>query len=391
MRPGVERDGSACAGRDQADRITDAQRASATYAHVHPAPPRVHLMRDARDPAVEERILDVRARRRVRRHLDLDVAEGQPRAGADALPRQSGDGDVLSHRAAHDRVPLRHERIDPLLRVQTQGPFGAAVESTVPLPISLQSPLGHRRRLHSQLRHTAVGPLQAGDAALELEAHPGISWSSEPPGTTPLTILTGIPPFVVRATTCIGIWSWRSSAGSGESSVTRHPGACRRSTLPSCAQRSRTRPTSPTRTPYGGLLTIRPPPASGTRIDESAWTAKSRSAATPARSALPRALSIAPASRSLPMMGAGEAASMRAPSSARTDRPSSAGTPGQPSIAKRRRAPGGMRRARSAPSIGIVPDPHIGSTSGATPSHSEAAIRAAARVSRSGAFAVAWR
>ena len=48
-------------------------------------------------------------------------------------------------------------------------------------------------------------------------------------------------------------------------------------------------------------------------------------------------------------------------------------------------------RAIHAPSIAIVPEPHSGSTSGATPSHPDAASNAAASVSRSGAFAVAMR
>ena|SRR5215207_1568956 len=52
-------------------------------------------------------------------------------------------------------------------------------------------------------------------------------------GITPLTMRTGIPPFTVRNTTRIGIWSCRSNPGSGDNSVTRHPGARWRRTWPS--------------------------------------------------------------------------------------------------------------------------------------------------------------
>jgi hypothetical protein len=51
--------------------------------------------------------------------------------------------------------------------------------------------------------------------------------------------------------------------------------------------------------------------------------------------------------------------------------------------------PGGIARARSAASIGIVPAPQNGSTTGESNRHPEAWSIAAASVSRSGAFAVA--
>ena len=50
-----------------------------------------------------------------------------------------------------------------------------------------------------------------------------------------------------------------------------------------------------------------------------------------------------------------------------------------------------MRLASSAASMGIVPEPHSGSTSGTDPVQSLAMSIAAASVSRTGAFAIALR
>jgi len=54
-------------------------------------------------------------------------------------------------------------------------------------------------------------------------------------------------------------------------------------------------------------------------------------------------------------------------------------------------SPGATLHAISAASIGIVPEPHIGSTSGESPRQPEPSTIAAASVSRSGAFASACR
>ena len=50
-----------------------------------------------------------------------------------------------------------------------------------------------------------------------------------------------------------------------------------------------------------------------------------------------------------------------------------------------------MRRASSAASIGIVPEPHMGSTSAVSPVHPEPISIDAASVSLIGAFATACR
>ena len=62
---------------------------------------------------------------------------------------------------------------------------------------------------------------------------------------------------------------------------------------------------------------------------------------------------------------------------------------GQLSNANFLRKPGAIRRAINAPSIGMVPDPHIGSISGVSPRHPLAKSAAAASVSRIGAFPTA--
>ena len=59
--------------------------------------------------------------------------------------------------------------------------------------------------------------------------------------------------------------------------------------------------------------------------------------------------------------------------------------------ANRRSSPGAMFNASRAASIGMVPDPQNGSTSGEVRSHAAASSSPAPRLSRSGALAVASR
>jgi hypothetical protein len=78
--------------------------------------------------------------------------------------------------------------------------------------------------------------------------------------------------------------------------------------------------------------------------------------------------SIAPASRSEARIGAGAAGSAAASASASSRRQRPASNDGHRSKAKRRCRPGASRRAMSAASTAIVPEPHSGSTSGPLPS-----------------------
>lgn len=64
---------------------------------------------------------------------------------------------------------------------------------------------------------------------------------------------------------------------------------------------------------------------------------------------------------------------------------------GQFSKLKERFIPGGIFTAIKAASIGITPDPQKGSNNGEFVSQPAAKMMAAARVSRNGAFATAWR
>jgi hypothetical protein len=139
------------------------------------------------------------------------------------------------------------------------------------------------------------------------------------------------------------------------------------------------------------LVTTQPRTPLGKSAADTDRTANSISDATPARSALATAAPIAPASRSDPRIVDVDVGRARADSSARTRSPTVRETPGHRSAAKGRAAPGGTPRATSAASIGIVPEPQNGSTRGDSASQPEAAMSAAAMVSRSGALAVACR
>ena len=117
--------------------------------------------------------------------------------------------------------------------------------------------------------------------------------------------------------------------------------------------------------------------------------------ATPARSALARAASMAPASRSVATMrgipdpSGTAAASRRRAASAPTLAHVPGSNDGQSHRARCRSAAAGTPAASSAASMAMVPDPHIGSTRGAEGSHPAEASRPAATDSRSGALAVA--
>ena len=87
------------------------------------------------------------------------------------------------------------------------------------------------------------------------------------------------------------------------------------------------------------------------------------SPATPARSALARAAAIAPASRSAPRIGAGALGRAAASASVIRVCHRASSQRGQCRKAKSRRAPGGIRRASRAASIGMVPAPQKGSSS----------------------------
>src|SRR5512138_3081300 len=100
--------------------IADAEQALAKDAHVHATPTGVLQLRDARGPLVVKGGHDRLARRGVRGHLDVDIAEGETRARLHLVPGNPGDRHVLTHRAPDDRMTLRRERVDPLLRVQTE-------------------------------------------------------------------------------------------------------------------------------------------------------------------------------------------------------------------------------------------------------------------------------
>ena len=130
---------------------------------------------------------------------------------------------------------------------------------------------------------------------------------------------------------------------------------------------------------------------------DSASFSNATSAATPARVALALAAVIAPASRSDPRIETAARGSTAARASPTTVFHVAASSSGHcsnayvrgcnPSLAR----PGAILRAMSAASIGIVPDPHIGSTSACVPSQPAHSSVAAASVSRNGAFATACR
>ena len=67
-----------------------------------------------------------------------------------------------------------------------------------------------------------------------------------------------MPPFWVSKLRSSGRAIWRSISAWTLSSASRHPGQRRRATFPSWAYRSRSFRRSPTRTPYGGLVTSHP-------------------------------------------------------------------------------------------------------------------------------------
>ncbi len=200
---------------------------------------------------------------------------------------------------------------------------------------------------------------------------------------------TGIPPLDVWNSRSNLIPTCRSSAGSALRSPTFQPRNVLRPTFPSCAYRFRTL-ASPTRTPYGGFVTIHPFPPAGSTA-EIAKCDTSMSASTPARSAFSNAARTAPASRSDARITPGALGSSvsRRRCLRSSQRPSSKW--GQCSNAKLRFCPGAIFLARSAASIAIVPEPQSGSTRGACWSHPLASNMAAASVSRIGALAVACR
>ena len=136
-------------------------------------------------------------------------------------------------------------------------------------------------------------------------------------------------------------------------------------------------------------MTTQPEPR-GASIAEKARHENSMPSATPARSALARAARMAPASRSEARINGLAGRTSFAASSNRTSH-SFASKPGHSMKAKRRARPGAKRRANSAASMGIVPEPQKGSSSGAPASQPEASTIAQAKVSLKGAFAVARR
>ncbi len=174
-----------------------------------------------------------------------------------------------------------------------------------------------------------------------------------PPLRVPELLVPGRAARVLRA---------RASA---TSRPTCHPPNERRATSPNRANRSRRSSPFDTRLPYGGLVMIHPSRGHRdvTELGHATRAVRRCSrCATPARSALARVVSMAPASRSRAMIGA-PALRHRAPwrARSRTCRVRTTASLGTRTIAARRvRRPAAM----SAASIAIVPEPQKGSTSG---------------------------
>src|SRR5215213_7602866 len=198
--------------RVQSHGITDAHRTFAKDAHVHPAPAGVNRLGDPHETSIAEGARDRPARTGERGDLDFDVADRQPDPGSDELPRQSRDRHVLADGPRHDRVPFGRQRIDALLRVQTERALWPAMDQRLALPVAVHAACVHRRRVDCALGHTTFRLLQPHHSAREVDAHlvpwPTIHGSNSvsatyapPPGIRPLTMRTGIPPFEVFVTT----------------------------------------------------------------------------------------------------------------------------------------------------------------------------------------------
>src|SRR5207302_5564321 len=101
-----------------------------------------------------ERRADVHAGARVLRDLEEDVvAELNASAGSELIPVEPFDRHVFPDRSRHDRVPLRLERENPLVREETDGAVRPAVVLVIPLPVAFDTEACDPRARYPELRH----------------------------------------------------------------------------------------------------------------------------------------------------------------------------------------------------------------------------------------------
>src|SRR6185503_4629039 len=138
-----------------ADTVAEANRAFLQHAGVKPAPSRVRMLRHAADLPAMERSGDVVAGRRIVGELDADLADVELRAGDHFHPGDAAQGEVLADRPGADRMALRLQRGDQVLREEADCTVRAAVVAQIALLVAVETVGGDPARGQGQLRHAA--------------------------------------------------------------------------------------------------------------------------------------------------------------------------------------------------------------------------------------------